>query len=174
MASFSRAKILRLLESLNDELKKVAVRGDVYLAGGAVMCLAFETRDSTRDVDATFRPSSEVRTAALAVAEREGVPDNWLNDAVRSYVSETPSFTQFLELSNLRVFCADARYMLAMKCLAMRIGEGFRDEEDVRYLLRHLGIERYEDALDVIGRYYAVAEFPATALAALRELTRHD
>jgi hypothetical protein len=174
VAGFSRAQILRLLESLNAELAKMGVRGDAYLAGGAVMCLAFETRDATKDVDATFRPSSAIRTAALAVAAREGVPDRWLNDAVRSYVSETPSFTHFLELSHLRVFCADAKYMLAMKCLAMRVGEGFRDEEDIRYLVRHLGIERYEDALEIIGRYYPVAGFPATALAALRELTQRD
>jgi hypothetical protein len=170
--AFSRAQISRLLESLNAELKKAGVKGDVYLAGGAVMCLAFEARDSTKDVDAVFRPSDEIRQAALRVAAKEGVPDNWLNDAVKSYVSDHGTFDRFRELSNLRVFCADARYMLAMKCLAMRMGEGFQDENDIRYLLKNLGIERYEDALEIIGKYYSTSEFPKTALAALRELTQ--
>ena len=87
-------------------------------------------------------------------------------------MSDRGSFDSFLERPNLRVFCADARYMLAMKCLAMRIGEGYQDEADIRYLLMNLGIEKYEDALEVIAKYYPLENFPATALAALRELTR--
>jgi len=170
LPGFSRADILRLFEALNTELRKAKVRGDVYLAGGAVMCLAFQARESTRDLDASFEPSVAVRAAALKVAAKEGVSDHWLNDAVRGYLSDRGSFTRFLQRSNLRVFCADAKYMLAMKCLAMRIGEGYRDEDDIRYLLRHLGIEKYQDALEIISKYYSLQEFPATALAALREL----
>ncbi len=174
MPAFSRDRILQLLESLNAELAGRGIRGDLHLAGGAVMCLAFEARDSTRDIDARFEPANEIREAALRVAEKEGVPDTWLNDAVKGYLSDHGSFEPFREMSHLRVFCADARYMLAMKCLAMRLGEGYRDEEDVRYLLRHLGIERYPDAIDVIGRYYPIDEFPGTALAALQEFTRSE
>jgi hypothetical protein len=169
--AFSRAKIVHLLGALNAELAAAGVVGKVYLAGGAVMCLAFDARDSTRDVDALCLPSVEIRAAAIRVAAKEGVSDHWLNDAVKDYLSDDGSFDRFLELSSLTVFCADARYMLAMKCLAMRLGEGYRDEDDVRYLLRNLGIERYEDALDVIGRYYPPENFPQTSLAVLRELT---
>jgi hypothetical protein len=43
--------------------------------------------------------------------------------------------------------------MLAMKYLAMRIGEGFRDEGDIRYLLRNPGIRRYDDAKEILERY---------------------
>jgi len=170
LAALSRADILRLLEALNVELREVAVRGEVYLAGGAVMCLAFEARESNRDLEASFAPAMAVREAALRVAAKEGVPDNWLNDAVKGYLSDRGSFTRFLERSHLTVFCADARYMLAMKCLAIRTGEGYWDEDDVRYLLRYLGIERYEDALEIIGRYYPLDQFPATTLPVLREL----
>ena len=170
MPSLSRDDILRLFESLNVELRRVDVRGDVYVAGGAVMCLAFEARDSTRDIDALYKPSIEVREAALRVASKEGVTDQWLNDAVKGYLSDKGSFNKFLELSNLRIFCADAKYMLAMKCLAMRMGEGYRDEDDIRYLLRFLELESHEDALKIIEKYYALDSFPATAIAALREL----
>ena len=135
------------------------------------MCLAFQARDSTKDLDATrFKPSKAIREAALRVADKEGVPDQWLNDAVKNYVSQNGSYSSFLELSNLRVFCADAKYMLAMKCLAMRMGEGYRDEDDVRYLLRHLGIESYDEAREVIDKYYPLEEFSSAALAALEEL----
>lgn len=169
-SALSRDTILRLLHALNDELKAAGVKGQVNLAGGAVMCLAFNTRASTRDVDAIFEPSVAVLDAAVRVAAREGVRDTWLNDAVKGYMSDRGSFTPFLDLSHLKVFCASPEYMLAMKCLAMRIGEGYRDEEDIRYLLRHLGIRRYDDAREILGRYYSLEEYPETAMLALQEL----
>jgi hypothetical protein len=169
-AALSRNDILRLLHALNDELKAEGVKGQVNLAGGAVMCLAFNARASTHDVDATFKPSVAVLAAASKVAAREGVRDTWLDDAVKGYLSDRGTFTPFLDLSNLKVSCASPAYMLAMKCLAMRIGEGYRDEEDIRYLLRNLGIRRFDDAREILGRYYPVEEYPETALPALREM----
>ena len=169
-AKLTRDDILRLLHALNDELQAVEVTGYVQLAGGAVMCLAFGARAATRDVDALFRPSAAVLDAALRVAARHGVPDTWPNDAVKAYTSDHGTFQSFLELSHLRVSIATPEYMLAMKCLAMRIGEGYHDEEDIRYLLRHLGIRRYDDAAEILARYYPLEGFPEAAFLALREL----
>jgi hypothetical protein len=135
------------------------------------MCLAYAARESTRDVDALFRPASKVRAAAARIAARAGVDTNWLNDGVKGYLSDTAAFDSFLELSHLRVMVAQPEYMLAMKCLSMRIGEEFHDEDDVRYLLRHLGIESYEAALEIVGRFYPVDRFPQKTLYALEELT---
>jgi hypothetical protein len=60
--------------------------------------------------------------------------------------------------------------MLAMKCQAMRVGEGYHDEEDVRYLLRNLGIESYDQAAKILAAYYRLDSYPAKSLAAVREL----
>ena len=60
--------------------------------------------------------------------------------------------------------------MLAMKCLAMRIGEKFHDEEDVRYLLRHLSIRDFHKALAVIIKYFPLERFPQKSLYALGDL----
>ena len=169
-STLSKSNILHLFSALNDELRADGVKGHVQIAGGAVMCLAFDARESTQDVDALFEPSVAVLNAALRVASKEGVRDTWLNDAVKGYLSDHGSFDLFLELTNLKVFCASAEYMLAMKCLAMRIGEGYHDEADVRYLLRNLDIRRYEDAEEILGRYYPLNEYPRSSLAALREL----
>lgn len=168
--ALSREEILRLLHLLNEELAAAGVMGQVNLAGGAVMCLAFGARPSTRDVDAVFEPAGAVLDAALRVAAREGVRDTWLNDAVKAHTSDRGSFAPFLELSHLRVFCATAEYMLAMKCLAMRVGEGYRDEEDIRYLLRNLGLRRVADAEAILARYFPLERYPETARLALGEL----
>ena len=48
----SAARIRELLRALNTELAADSVRGEVYLAGGAVMCLVFHAREATKDIDA--------------------------------------------------------------------------------------------------------------------------
>lgn len=174
MPALSRQDIERLLSLLNDDLRAESVTGEVYLVGGAVMCLVFGARESTRDVDGYFEPTKKIREAAARVAAKAGVDERWLNDGVKGYLSEKGSFSEHRELSNLRVYCADARYLLAMKCLAMRIGEEFQDLDDVRYLLRHIGLDEYEDALEAITKYYPLERFPQKTLYALEELLKHD
>ena len=170
MAALSRRDIERLLTLLNEELRSASVNGEVYLVGGAVMCLAFGARESTRGVDAYFRPTKGVREAAARVAVKAGVHEHWLNDGVKGYLSPQGSFSNHLELGNLKVYCANANYLLAMKCLAMRIGEEFQDLDDIRYLLRHIGLQTYESALEVITKYYPLERFPQKTLYALEEI----
>ena len=134
------------------------------------MCLVYAARPSTQDVDALFRPATEVRQAAARVAIRAGVDSNWLNDGVKGFLSAQGDFAPFLELDHLRIMVAKPEYLLAMKCLAMRIGAEFHDEDDVRYLLRHLNLRDYEKAVAVIMKYYPLERFPQKTLYALAEL----
>ena len=150
----TRADIRRLLEALDRELSTENVEGEIYLVGGAVMCLVFDARPATRDVDAYFRPTRVIREAAARVAAKEGVPAAWLNDAVKGYLSPRGEFDPFLELAHLRVFTARPEYLLAMKCIAMRLGAEFRDLDDVRYLLRSLNVTSVAAALEVVARYF--------------------
>ena len=167
---YSKHDIERLFKRLNDELARRAITGEVYVVGGAVMCLVFDARPSTRDIDAFFRPAKEVRAAARAVAIASGLPGDWLNDAVKGYVSDKEDFHRYLDLPNLRVLTASPEYLLAMKCLAMRLGEGFHDEDDVRFLLRYLNLTDYRKALSVVTRYYPRERLPQKTLYALEEL----
>ena len=73
-----------------------------------------------------------------------GCPPDWLNDAVKGYLSDRGDFHPYLESSNLRVLTAAPEYLLAMKCMAMRLGEEFHDEDDVRFLLRYLNLTDYQ------------------------------
>ena len=164
------ADIRRLLQLLDAELAREGVEGEIYLVGGAVMCLVFGARAATRDVDAEFRPSRLVRQAALRVASQANVPDTWLNDAVKGFLSPRGDYDPYLELPHLRVFTASAPYLLAMKCAAMRIGEEFQDLDDVRYLLRYLNVERVDEALEIVGRYFDERQLPPKSRLALEEL----
>jgi hypothetical protein len=162
--------IERLLRLLDAELAKEAVVGELYLVGGAVMCLVLDARPATRDVDAFFKPTRAIRRAAARVAARAGVPDTWLNDSVKGFLGARGDFAPYLELAHLRVFTAEPHYLLAMKCAAMRLGEEFHDLEDVRYLLRHLGITTVAQALAVVTRYFDEEQLVPKTRLALEEL----
>lgn len=166
----ARPDILRLFELLQAELAAIGARGEVYVVGGAVMCLAFGARDSTHDVDAVFHPSKVVRQAAARVAVRAGVPESWLNDAVKGWLSPRGEYDEYLDLPNLKVFIARPEYLLAMKCAAMRLGEEFHDLEDVRYLLRYLNITSVDEALTIVLRFFDAAQVPTKTSLALEEL----
>lgn len=172
MATFklTKADIRRLFELLDAELAVKDVQGEVYLVGGAVMCLALDARDATRDVDAFFRPTKLIREAAARVASSAGVPDSWLNDAVKGYLSPRGEYDPYLELEHLRVFVAQPAYLLAMKCVAMRLGEEFHDLDDVRYLLRYLNVSTLEEALAIVLRYFDEEHIPPKTRLALEEL----
>lgn len=162
--------IRRLFELLNRELARTDTRAELYLVGGAVMCLALGARAATVDVDAWFKPSAKVRQAAARVASQAGVREDWLNDAVKGWLSPRGDFDRFLEHSNLQVFVAQPGYLLAMKCMSMRLGEEFHDLDDVRYLLRHLDIRSADDALAVVTRYFDEDKIPLKTRLALEEL----
>jgi hypothetical protein len=170
MPALTQEVIRRLFELLNEELRTSDTRGELYLVGGAVMCLAYNARPSTADVDALFQPATQVRKAAERVAARANIPADWLNDGVKGFLSENGDFALFLELDHLRVMVAEPRYLLAMKCLAMRIGAEFHDEEDVRFLLRLLDIRSFDQARGIVTKYYPLERFPQKALYALEEL----
>jgi methylmalonyl-CoA mutase cobalamin-binding subunit len=77
MAPLRNSDIRRLFDLLNEELRAAKIEAELFLVGGAVMCLAYATRPSTEAVDAVFRPAAEVRKAAARVAARAGVCQLW-------------------------------------------------------------------------------------------------
>jgi hypothetical protein len=170
MAPLTQTDLRRLFELLNKELSRSGTQGELFLVGGAVMCLAYSARPSTQNVDALFRPPAQVREAAARVAVRAKVNPDWLNDAVKGFMSSQGDFAPFLELDHLRIMVAQPEYLLAMKSSAMRIGPEFHDEEDIRYLLRLLEIRTYEKAIATITKYYPLDHFPQKTLYALAEL----
>lgn len=162
--------IERLFAKLNIELCAEDVHGELYLVGGAVMCLVHRARESTKDIDGYFKPTAKLRQAAKRVALKLHIAEDWLNDAVKGFLSDKGEFSSYLELSHLKVYTANPAYLLAMKALAMRIGEEFHDVEDVRFLLRYLNIETAPAALAVIEKYYPRDRIPQKTLYALEEM----
>jgi len=144
-------EIKQYLTELNDELCLRDIKGEVSLFGGAVMCLVYDARPATKDVDAIFKPTAEIRDAVHTIAERNSLPFDWLNDGVKGYVVEHRERSLF-NMSNLRVFVPEPDYLLAMKAIAARVDTA--DQDDVKVLIRELGLTRAEQVFDILGSYY--------------------
>lgn len=160
--------IRKLFEALNEELRSMKVIGEIGICGGAVMCLVFNARDSTKDVDGIFAPTREIREASQKVARRSGVPDDWLNDAVKGYFLNEPPRVDVLALSNLRVWAPTAQYMLAMKCTSARFDT--HDADDVRFLIDYLGLKAPEDVFKIIEDFYPKKAVPVKTQFLVEEI----
>jgi Nucleotidyltransferase of unknown function (DUF6036) len=165
---FTKARILHALQALGAELTREGVRAQIFIVGGAAMALAYSTRRVTKDIDAVFEPKQTVYAAAAKVAEELGLPEDWLNDAVKGFMpgpDDAPRPVPAIE--GIEVTTASARYLLAMKLMAVRFGE---DDEDIEILLRECNIHSAGEAMDVLKQVYPAKEPPAKTRFFLEEL----
>jgi Nucleotidyltransferase of unknown function (DUF6036) len=166
---FSRAGIVAALQALGDELTRNGIHGQVFVVGGAAIALAYSTRRVTRDIDAVFEPKTVIYEAAAKVADKLGLPEDWLNDAVKGYLPAGPDEESrpLVEIRGIEVNTASPRYLLAMKLMAMRFGE---DDEDIELLLKECGLHRSEDALGVLRDVYPSRDPPLKTRLFLEEI----
>ena len=165
----TRQDILKYLELLNDKLKFRGKKGEVSMVGGAVMCLCYESRASTLDIDAVFEPQYAIHQCAKEIAEEFGIPSNWINDGVSVYLSKQGKYMIYEVMSNLIIYVAIPEYMLAIKCFAARVGNQ-NEIEDIRVLLKHLQITTIEETYSVITQYYPLEDFKNRTQVILLEI----
>jgi hypothetical protein len=79
---------------------------------------------------------------------------------------------EVLSLSNLRVWAPEPRYMLAMKCISARWDSSDRD--DVRFLLKFLGLNHPKDVFTIIESYYPNSRIPQKTQFLLEELLARE
>jgi hypothetical protein len=170
MAAFDRDQLLTALNEIGAAAVEAGTRLDIAMFGGSALMLAGNFRYSTEDVDIAEigRPWPDWLSAVVArIASQNGWPDDWLNDAVSTFLSPLAhrerdfvfmgTFPRATEHAGLRVFVPDARYMLALKLKALRISsyeKGTTDLADVTSLLGVLGITDAEEAIAVLTDFF--------------------
>ena len=167
MTRLDRETIVEALKRLNYYLEARGERADLFLVGGAVMCLVHQARPATKDVDAWFSNPQAVRIAAQAVANELGLPEDWLNDAAKAYVPLDAGYETWQELSHLTISTVDTRTLLAMKCAAARTAE---DGGDIRFLANLLGLRSSRDVLGIVVQYFPADRLPVRARLLLEEM----
>jgi hypothetical protein len=144
-------EIKQYLSELNDELRAMDVKGEVCIYGGAVMCLVFDARPATKDIDAVFRPAQQIRQAAERVAQAHNIRGDWLNDAVKGFVVPHAQRVLF-DFSHLKVYVPEPDYLLAMKAIAARVDE--TDREDAELLIKLLKLKTPDEVFAIVEKYY--------------------
>jgi hypothetical protein len=164
-STLTREAILRALSSLSEALGSQGVTGEICLFGGKVMVLAFTARPSTKDVDALFLPSPIIRDLSRRIAEEQQLPTDWLNDGVKGFISSRHETTtgNLPQFPSLRLTMPVPEYLLAMKCMAARLGGTTGEPTDIPniiFLIRHLRLDSARAVLDLVGRYYPANRIP--------------
>jgi hypothetical protein len=167
MSLLDRERIIEALTRLDHHLAERGERADLFLVGGAVMCLVHKARPATKDVDGWFTSPQVVREAARAVAAELGIDEDWPNDAAKAFVPEGAGYETWRELGHLRISTVDARTLLAMKCAAAR---SEADSDDIRFLAGLLGLRSAEDVLRVVLRYFPEDRLPVRVRLLLEEM----
>ncbi|MDB6101515.1 MAG: hypothetical protein JWO52_1514 [Gammaproteobacteria bacterium] len=139
--------------------------GELCLFGGTVMVLAFSARLATKDVDALFKLPKTIRDIASNIAAELHLPNDWLNDGVKGFLSPRHETTagNLPQFPHLRLTMPVPEYLLAMKSMASRIGGTTgenSDVSDIMFLIRHLGLKSAHDVLDIVAQYYPSNQIP--------------
>jgi hypothetical protein len=157
MKNISKPILLRALNRLGELADAQGLRLEVCLYGGAVMMLAYDAREITKDVDAVIRPTREGRVLAKQVGREMGLGEDWLNDQVKLFVAPREQLREIpWEGPGIMITAPTASYLLAMKALACR--EPFPGYEgdlaDLRFLIDKLGVTSVDEVQHHIDRYY--------------------
>ena len=160
--NMSSNDILKNLKLLDAKLRENDMLGEVDLYGGAVMCLGLNARQSTHDIDAVFSPKSDIYQLIREVAYENGLPEDWMNDSVKGFVSDNGEFIRFgeNEFTNLTVMMTSPEYLFAMKCLSCRLtDESSTELKDIAFLADYLEIKSVQEAEDIILEYYPASRY---------------
>src|SRR5882762_6350290 len=150
------------LKQLTRKATETNVELKICIYEDSAMMLAYDSRESTKDVDAIVKPSDIALRLAKEVANQLGLHESWLNDDVKRFISDLGTFAplQIAELESaakhLKITRASASYLLAMKCLACRSPlPGYSgDVEDIRFLISKMGVRTLEQIDEHIARFY--------------------
>jgi hypothetical protein len=168
----SKTDILEGLTLLDKKARSADITVDLAIYGGAALALAFDMRNATRDVDAVIRSHhSFVRNAVREIATDRNWPAEWFNDGVKGFISSSEQLQLMKDFQGspdggLRIHVPSPEYLLAMKCMAMRLDDpdAAHDVADIKNLARLLRLESADDFFDIIEQFYPASHVaPKTA-----------
>jgi hypothetical protein len=126
------------------------------------MALEFDTRRTTRDIDAVLHPPTTVADEAASMAADLGLPPGWLSAAAQPFIPLPDEDPVSFDVEGLQIAVSSAANLLAMKMAAGRP----QDITDLVVLFRALKIRSPEQAVAIAERMYGA---DSVVLSATRE-----
>jgi hypothetical protein len=133
----SAEDIQKAFAALSEELSERGELTQIAITGGAALVLLFNARQTTKDVDVFIvQPDPpRVREAAVQVARKLGLPEDWLNDGAKGYFTAISEGKVLFQSASLLVRSVTTEQLLGMKLAAWRDAI---DRGDARLLLSQL------------------------------------
>jgi predicted nucleotidyltransferase len=131
----SKANIISALTRLGEFAASDGQHLRLVIVGGAVMTLAYDARDSTKDIDALFLTppeANQTRKWASLVAAELNLAEDWLNDGAKGFLNGVTRGNQLINSKGIEVWQVAPEQMLAMKLSA------WRDDTDINDVKRLL------------------------------------
>lgn len=156
-----------------DRLESQRVRGELLLAGGAVMALEFDADRVTRDVDGlVLAQHGIVMAAADEVAAGLGLRRGWLNEGVSVYLSTQPDPGRHpvFEHPSLVVLAVSSEHLVALKARAARP----QDLRDLAVVAERLGVDNADGVFAIVDRFFPDDPISDRACAAVSDLFAVD
>jgi len=185
--AFDRDELLAAFDAIGTVAHENGVVLHIAVYGGSALMLASNFRFSSEDVDIAELPKpwpAWLKDIAAKISIEHGWAADWLNDAVDVHLSslatrdddhlEFGTFPRSNAETGLVVYVPSVDYMLALKLKAIRLLDplkGRQEAADIRNLMRAAGIEKADDAISVLGRFFPLtAADPAKQLFLLKHL----
>ncbi len=116
------------LKELAKEFKRITGRktnAEIIIVGGGSVLLNYDFRMNSVDIDAFNTSEEAVRAAALIVAEKYNLPNDWLNDDFKKTKSYSPKLREYSvyykTYANVLEFrTINREYLIAMKMVSGR------------------------------------------------------
>jgi predicted nucleotidyltransferase len=163
-----REVVTRAFGVMADELERQGVRGEILLAGGAVMALEYDATRVTRDVDGLVLDGhgAVLRAADIAAGEL-GLRRGWLNEGVSVYLSsaDDPGRHAIFDRPALSVLAVSTEHLLALKARAARP----QDLADLAILTDRLAISTSDEVLAIVERFFPEDPISERARAAIED-----
>ena len=162
-------RIIELLGELGRRLESQGIRAEMFVVGGSAMALAFNHERLTKDIDADFEPKTVIYVEAGHIAIEQGIPKDWLNDAVKGLLPDHPDTEKrtIYATQGISVSIASPEFIFAMKAAAARVEQ---DTEDIKLLAQILGITTSREALELVERFYNRARISPKTQFILQEM----
>lgn len=170
-ATLDRDTVLRAFRLMARHLATVDARGELLLAGGAVMVIVYEVEKVTRDVDGVILEGhGAVTDAAHRVAAELHLPRGWLNEGVSVYLSTQPdpAAIPIFDHPNLAVMAVSAEHLLALKARAARA----QDLPDLQTLCAALEVDSAADIVRIVDRFFPEDPLTPRSRAIIDDLFR--
>lgn len=172
----TKPEIEAALDRISELATSEGVRLEMTLYGGALMLLAYDARNVTKDVDAIVHPPEVGRRLVAKVAVERGLSADWLNDNVRQFVSSKEAKDELVlpnvSRAGLHITRPTAKYLLAMKVMASRKPlPGYAgDYHDIEILLRITKIKSLEEVQKIVDAFFPDTVLPEPTQLAVTEI----